>query len=395
MAVVSTVTSLRIGIGFSEATDGRVAGVAAAESAVADLGGEPTALVIVYASVSYDLPALLAAVASVTGDARVVGASSNGQFHRGSMIAPGIGVSVLAMSSGEYGFGTAVVTGIGAEAFECGKRLARLAREAADGSRAQNSALLVLADGLSGCDLAALLSGIYRVTGASVPVVGGAAADDGAIVRSYVFHGDTALSDAAVAVWISSPRPLTVTSAHGWRPEGLPMLVTRVEGSIVHEIGGRPAVEVFREYFRDRTDRSGATLARDGFDARRAFGVVEPDGTQTIRAAGINANGQLYTFAPLQEYSAVRIVTCNADTLLGVSEEIIGTAIAGHDPAIVLAFSCTGRMEILAERRAEEPLRLQRTAGSIPTFGFYTYGEFARTSSVAGYHNATITAIAL
>jgi hypothetical protein len=31
----------------------------------------------------------------------------------------------------------------------------------------------------------------------------------------------------------------------------------------------------------------------------------------------------------------------------------------------------------------------------VPTFGFYTYGEFARTTGAAGFHNTTIAALAL
>ena len=45
--------------------------------------------------------------------------------------------------------------------------------------------------------------------------------------------------------------------------------------------------------------------------------------------------------------------------------------------------------------RGEEAIELQPAAGSVPIFGVYTYGEFARTTSVAGYHNSTVTAVAL
>ena len=38
---------------------------------------------------------------------------------------------------------------------------------------------------------------------------------------------------------------------------------------------------------------------------------------------------------------------------------------------------------------------MQAAAGRIPVFGIYTYGEFARTTSVAGYHNSTVAAVAL
>ena len=58
-------------------------------------------------------------------------------------------------------------------------------------------------------------------------------------------------------------------------------------------------------------------------------------------------------------------------------------------------FSCVARYDILGDRSPEEPRRLQEAAHGARTFGFYTYGEFARTTSVAGYHNATVAALAL
>ena len=36
-----------------------------------------------------------------------------------------------------------------------------------------------------------------------------------------------------------------VSVDHGWRPAGRPMLVTRAEGTIVHELDGTPALEAY------------------------------------------------------------------------------------------------------------------------------------------------------
>jgi hypothetical protein len=52
-------------------------------------------------------------------------------------------------------------------------------------------------------------------------------------------------------------------------------------------------------------------------------------------------------------------------------------------------------MDLLRGREGEEAALLHKAAGPVATFGFYTYGEFARTTGVSGYHNATITALAL
>ena len=62
---------------------------------------------------------------------------------------------------------------------------------------------------------------------------------------------------------------------------------------------------------------------------------------------------------------------------------------------MLLAFGCVARIEMLKDRAGEEASRLQEAANDIPTFGFYTYGEFARTVSAQGFHNATLTGVAL
>jgi hypothetical protein len=398
--------TLQVGIGSSNSPDARCAGAWAARRAVAQLGDATPALVIVYASVGLDLPELLAGVRGVTGETALVGASSSGQFHDGGL-SVGDGVSVLAMTAGNYSFGIASSTGLAADAFAVGAAVARAARDAVGPQRPEHSAILLFSDGAYPGDPQSLLSGVYRVAGAAVPVVGGSASDGGRSTHhehrgTFVFHDDAVLSDGAVAVWIGSPRPLTVACAHGWRSGGLPLLVTAVEGRVVSEIGGRPAAEVFRENV--GLDAPGRETAHPETGATHAFGLVEPDGTEVIRGASIDAVGVLRTWVPLALYSAVRVVSGTPEDLLLAGEQVVEAALAGLSRAqpgtatgagVLLAFGCAARMEILGERRDEEAKRMQATAGEVPTFGFYTCGEFARTTNVAGYHNAAITAVAL
>lgn len=385
-----------MGSGTSNLADAASAGAEAARTALAGLDGTPPGLVIVYASIRYDLAELLAAVRAVTGDTPLVGCSSSGQFVDGEFLAAGTSVAVMVLGSGVYRFGTAVFDGIGADTVSAGRELARRAVEAGGGS-APHSALLVLADGMAG-DLQGLLTGIYRITGAQVPVVGGAAGDDRTFGGSSVMHGGDVLRDAAAAVWIGSDRPLHVVAANGWRPEGLPMLVTAVDGPVVQEIDGRPAAEVYQEVIQRAGDHRGKRFegAWEGWHTFHAFGLVEPDGSRLVRGAFLTDEGVLRTFTPLPEYSAVQVVSADQDDLLDASDQVVEDALRGvPDPAVMLTFSCIARTDILADRAPEEAARLHKAAGSVATFGFYTYGEFARTTGVAGYHNASITALAL
>lgn len=395
---------MRSGLGTSELDDSVEAGRQAARAAVAMLSGEPPALVLVYASVRYDLRSLLGAIREETGDVPLAGASSSGHFHNGGITPPGAGVAVLVLSAGRYRFGVGAVAGLREDPFATGRELVRVASSAA-GDPLQYSGVILLSCGLV-CDQQNLLNGVHRVTGAGVPVVGGVASDDRRMRETFVFHDGEVLTNAAVAVWISSERPLRVVHGHGWRPLGLPRLVTGVDGPIVRTIAGRPAIEVFQENLREAQTpgdltpiEEGGRHAADGVvrlgEVGRAFGLVEPDGGLRMRGVFIDKRGEIRTLALVPPYSAVQVMACTQDDLLGVCDKVAENAVAGRDARVLLSFSCVARYEMLRERAAEESLRLHEGARGAHTFGFYTYGEFARTTSVSGFHNATITAMAL
>jgi hypothetical protein len=380
--------------GTSAADDAIAAGTAAATEAMDGLAGLTPDMIIVYASVRYDLPALIGAIRAVTGSAPLVGETSSGHFRGADLMAPSTGVAVLAMTKGPYSIGFAHAERLSAGAEAAGVDLARNARAAVGPDRPPYATLMIFADGLA-ADQQALVGGLHRVTGAAVPLVGGAAADDRALNQTFVFFDDRVLADAAVAVWIGSDQPIPVTVGHGWHPIGLPLLVTKTEGQIVHEIAGRPARDVFEEHIRlgDISELNG--VRPGGYYSAHAFGLIEPDGTHLIRGALMSDEGMITTFAPLPVYSAIQIMGCDEDDLLAVSDDVARRSVAGRDASVLLVFSCVARLDILLERGSEEPSRLQAAAGTVPIFGVYTYGEFARTTSVAGYHNSTVTAIAL
>jgi hypothetical protein len=362
---------------------------------MAGLGGRTPELIMVYASVRYDLTELVAAIRSVTGDALLVGATSSGHFCGPTLIEPARGVAVLAMTAGRYQFGAASVGDLSADGMVAGEELARAARDAA-GPRTPYATMLLLSDGLA-VQQQELVVGIHKLTGSAVPVVGGAAADDRRLNRTFVLHNDQVLTDAAVAVWVGSDRPVPVAVEHGWHAISLPMLVTKVDGQIVHEIAGRPARDVFEEYFRSGYVHAVDPIRHGGYYSTHAFGLIEPDGSHLIRSVFLGQDGQVRTLVPLPIYSAIQIVEIDEDSLLDTSAEVAEQAVNGReqDVSVLLVFSCVARLDVLAGRGPEEASRLQRAIAQLPIFGIYTYGEFARTRSVAGYHNTTIAAVAL
>jgi hypothetical protein len=380
--------------GSSVAQDTIEAGTAAARQAMAGMHGHTPELIIVYTTVRYDLPALLGAIRAVTGDVPLVGETSAGHFAGAELIAPETGVVVLAMTAGPYRLGIASVQGLAADGETAGITLARQARATLEPDRSRYETMLVFVDGLAP-EQQALIGGIHRVVGAAVPVVGGGAADDRRLSQTFVFRDGEALSDAAVAVWIGSDEPIPVVVGHGWHPIGLPLLVTKTDGQVVHEIAGRPARDVFEDHIRQGNREELDRVRPGGYYSTHAFGLIEPDGTHLIRGVFMDGDQMINTFAPLPVYSAIQIMSCDEDDLLSVSEDVARRAVAGRDASVLLVFSCIARLDVLQSRGEEEAVRLQAAAGDVPTFGIYTYGEFARTTSVAGYHNSTVAAVAL
>lgn len=380
-------------VGLSQAQDAAEAGREAAAAALAGLTGEP-ALVMVFTTPRYDLPTLLTEIRGATGAATLVGATGSGEMVQGRYLGFGAGVGVLVLASGPYQFGVASASHIRGRLDQVGQQLARTSRTVAGPS--PYAAILLLADSLVG-DLQLLAQGVYRVIGPQVPIVGGAAGDEQRFVRTFVFHNDHVITEGAVALWIASQRPLQVVTRHGWRPIGVPMLVTRIEGTEILELGGRPAALAYEE----QLDLMPGQLSSEDFwqtSIRHPLGLLQQDGSTVIRVARTKTarGGLIIQGCVPPAGSAVQVMAGSDDSLLAVTHEVAQIALdAQPEPGVLLTFSCAARATIFGSRAQEESRQLQAEAGAVPTFGIYCCGEFARTAGVLATHNATLTALAL
>ena len=384
---------IHAGSGSSGLENAFAAGHEAASEAIAHLHGEAPALVVVFTSPKYDLGALLAGIRSVTGNAHLIGATGSGEIVQGRYMGFGGGVAVLVLSAGSYRYGIASESYIRGKLDEVGQAIARKSRAQAGAS--PHAAVLLMADCLSG-DLQQLFQGVYRITGPKVPIVGGAAGDELKFVRTLVFHDDEIVEQGAVALWIASEHPIEVMTRHGWEPIGVPLLVTRAEGVDIIELDGRPAATVYEEQLGIVPGQLSAEQFW-GTSVHHPLGLLQSDGTSIIRAARAKAtDGRLRIQGCVPPAgSAVQVMASSSDQLLEVVDEI-GTLVRTHpEPAVLLAFSCAARAMLLGKRIEEEPQRLQRATGDIPSFGIYCCGEFARTVGALGTHNCTLTALAL
>ncbi len=393
-----TVDSDRMGVGHSTAVEPADAARDACAAALA--GRTPAAgdLMLLFPTVEYDPGELFGAARRVAAPAHVVGCSSFSSFTRTDQVQRGV-VAAFLPSAG-MSFGVAAVDGLGADIYRAAYDVTQLALDRA-GGEGPHGALLMFSDGLAG-DQREVVRGSYAVTGATVPLVGGAAGENQQLYTTYQYADGNVMTNGLVAIWINSTAPLGVGVQHGWHPIGEPMIVTRAEGNIVHELDGRPAVEA---YLAQRaSDPLGRNLYGVGSVTFSASMVDEPLGLANVSGrfdvrhilSRTPADG-LVMFGHINEQSVVQVMAGDARELVDAAGRAGSDAIAQLDqaPRGALVFSCTGRVAPLGSQLAAEATAVSQAMGDCPMAGFFTYGEFARATGSTGFHNATVAVLAI
>jgi hypothetical protein len=382
------------GTGSSIAADSAAAGREAVRRAIGDRPVGAGDLVLLFPSVSYDLEVLHQAALDAAAPAPVVGATTVGAFTSAGQVATGCVAIVLRGEGGSMRFGIAHIERSGDDCVALGRTAAELALERV-GEEREHSVLLMLCDVLTP-DQRALARGAYEVTSALVPLVGGAAGDDLHFRETFTFGEGRVCGHGLVAVWVTSDYPLAVSVGHGWHPFGAPMLVTRAEGPVIHELDGRPALGAYLEAC--EIDLTRSTRSFGELCMAWPVGIPTGAGTHDIRQIHERTlDGGLVLTTGVPEQTVLRTMTSDPASLLAGAESAAVAALAQLDgPAsLAVVFSCCTRVPMLGDRLQEEIEVISRALGGVPAAGFYTCGEFARVTGSSGIHNASVALLCL
>ena len=350
---------------------------------------------MVFCSERYNLPALLAGVRSVTGDASLIGCSTAGEIATSG--ASDASVVVLALGGEGFTIRTAVATGASSDLRRAGATAASCMAAVAD---REHRVLLLLSDGLAG-DQQEVVRGAYGVAGASVPLVGGCAGDDLKMRATHQLFGDAVLRDAVIGAAIGSDAPLGIGVRHGWRRVGDPLLVTRSANNRVYELDDRPALDAYLERLNAPPEAHSDPAAFTHFAQTHPLGLNRRSGEEQVRfvAEADFADRSIGCIAEVPQGGLAWLMEGDADSVLAATDAACADALAslsGHAPLGLVAFDCIARKGVLGEHGVtDEVARVASHAGGAPVAGFYTYGEIARTHGVSGFHNQTLVVLAL
>ena len=213
--------------------------------------------------------------------------------------------------------------------------------------------------------------------------------------QSRLSLDDRVLSSGAVGVHLPNAEvhPLV---AQGCRPIGDAYIITRADGNLIHELGGRPPLVRLREMAAALPSRDTELLAQglqlgvliDEYQAEPGQGdflirgVVGADPDSGAMAVGDQIQvGQTVQFHVRDAQSA--------DEDLRRALERESAALGGRRPAGALLFTCNGRGSRLFTEPDHDAGLIAATLGDIPVAGFFCAGELGPVGGQNFLHTFT------
>ena len=230
------------------------------------------------------------------------------------------------------------------------------------------------------------------------PLVGGMASGPVLHKESWMLLGSKVLRQGMAGVALIGPVDIQTVVAQGCRPIGNPLIVTKAEGNVLHELGGRNPLEVLRETLAQCTPED-QRLARTSLFAGLVMNESRPDfrrGDFVIRnLLGFDQkSGSLVVGANLRRGQTLQFQLRDANT----SDQDFSMLLGGlpeNDPAPrgALLFSCCGRGRGLYGESDHDATLVQSLRGPLPLAGFFANGEFGPVGGrnfVHGYTSSLV-----
>lgn len=388
---------------MSAAATAREAAAEALAEARRDLSGAAK-LAILFVSLSYDdAPEAVALVRKELGqDVALIGGTPGA-----CVIGPrGIGrqgVSIVLLGGDDIEVASEISEIGGPDHLSVVPAAERIAKRADEAARRgfTHYACLVFAPGIF-VDGEALAAAVRKGAGARAQLAGGLTGDELTFDGPRVLAGDELRGDRVVLAGLFTRRAVGLAARHGYAPVSPMRSVTRAEGTILYELDGRRALDVWLEDARN----AGADLPRGKKELalylanHYEIGLLHastPSRELVARAPfAIRDDGAVRLSGSIPERSQVRLLHATRNDLLRASAEAASDAAirAGGPVAGALILPCSGRLAALGDAFPEEIARIRERIAA-PVGGACVYGEIARNPrDVDAFFNTTIVVLA-
>jgi len=173
----------------------------------------------------------------------------------------------------------------------------------------------------------------------------------------------------------------------GWKPLGRKFRVTKSEGSILYELDGIPAYDVYHKYLNIKNDGNF-------FYNTLEFPLFYEHNDTTILRTPVasNADGSITMSSDIDIGSVVRISYGDPATIVENIEKH-SAQIREFQPDLLHIFSCAARRTFWTSQ--EPTYEIAPFKDISPSMGFFSHGEFLRTKGSLNQHNVTLVIAAM
>ena len=239
-------------------------------------------------------------------------------------------------------------------------------------------------------DSAALVAGLDAVYPAGRKV-GGLASGGSGPGQNALWVGQGVQRVGAVGVAMTGDIAVDTIVAQGCRPIGDPMPITRADGSVVRELGGKEPVAYMRALY-DGLDKRDKELFRHslfvGLEIQSS--KIEFQGDFLVRnIVGVDPNtGALAVAGRVRPWQVLQFLLRDARA----AEHDLAAHLEryhGPRPDGALMFSCVGRGKALFGRADHDTDLFRARVGAVPLGGFFCNGEIGPVGGQTFLHGYT------
>jgi hypothetical protein len=400
----------KAGVGMSRHHNPNIAGREAAEQALQKAGVDRPEIVIMFATIGYDQRTLLRTVRETTGGAPLTGCSAEGTIDGDHADESYFSVVVTAISSEEMWWHHGIARDLEDDSRAVGKQVAQ---DLLPHLSSDTIGLFDFPDGRSDFGVAMgslddMFAGLNEnlPSGRFLPLWGGGANNNFNMGEpTYQYCDDEVISGGVSYALLSGNARAGWAISHACIPIGGERVVTHSEGSVIHEIDGKPAVEVLKEYLPEHAladDRDWMDYAISLALCFKAPSYMK-DEEYVVRGvpAVKMADGSIIVQTEVPEGTSIWFssrdkekITTGFDRMSQQIKEQLG----GEKPELVFQFECAtrGKMMFRDQEKSKILEQFRQSVGpDTPWVGFYTAGEIGAVEEHNLRHLYTSVVLAL
>jgi len=403
--------TIKAGVGMSRHHNPNLAGREAAQQALKKAGVAKADVVIMFASIGYDQHSLLGVVREATGGAPLTGCSAEGTINGEDADESSFSVVVTVITSEELRWHNGIARGLVEDDTRAvGKRVAK---DLLPHLSSDTIGLFVFPDGrvdfgVSRDNLDNFFAGLEENLPSErfLPIWGGGANKTGGWREPpHQYCDDEVISGGLSYALLSGKAQASWAISHSVIPIGGERKVTRSKGNVIHEIDGKPAVEVLKEYLPEHAladDRNWMDHANSLALCFRAPSYMKDEEYVVRGVPAVKlADGSIVVQTVVQEGTSIwfssrdkQKVATGLDRMAAQIKEQLD----GDQPKLVLQFECATRgKDMFREQEKLQVLRQFRRSvdPDVPWAGFYCAGEIGPVEERNNHHLYTSVVLAL